>query len=106
VEDKNTPKPSDEAIQADIQTEVKKALAVLPPRQEAVIRLRFGIGEPRDHTLEELGERFALTRERIRQIEQKAIRALRFAVRPKSTASGPARGPLSPSGENSAAGHF
>lgn len=78
VEDKGALRPSDEAIQADIQIEVKKALAILPPRQEAVLRLRFGIGEPRDHTLEELGEKFALTRERIRQIEQKAIRALRF----------------------------
>lgn len=91
VEDKNAPKPAEEAIQADIQTEVKKALAILPPRQEAVIRLRFGIGEDRDHTLEELGEKFALTRERIRQIEQKAIRALRFAVRPKSAPAGAAR---------------
>ncbi|MBI2357818.1 MAG: sigma-70 family RNA polymerase sigma factor, partial [Deltaproteobacteria bacterium] len=91
VEDKNAPRPADEAIQANIQTEVKKALAILPPRQEAVIRLRFGIGEKRDHTLEELGERFALTRERIRQIEQKAIRALRFAARPKSAPAGAAR---------------
>lgn len=86
VEDKTAPKPSEEAIQTDMQSEVKKALAVLPPRQEAVIRLRFGIGEPRDHTLEELGEKFALTRERIRQIEQKAIRALRFPMRAKNPA--------------------
>jgi RNA polymerase primary sigma factor len=85
VEDKNAPKPAEEAIHTDIQSEVKKALAILPPRQEAVIRLRFGIGEGRDHTLEELGERFALTRERIRQIEQKAIRSLRFAARPRDT---------------------
>lgn len=91
VEDKNAPRPAEEAIQADIQIEVKKALAILPPRQEAVIRLRFGIGEDRDHTLEELGEKFALTRERIRQIEQKAIRSLRFAGRPKSAPAGASR---------------
>jgi len=56
---------------------VKKALATLPPREEMVLRFRFGIGELRDYTLEELGGRFSITRERIRQIEQKALRKLR-----------------------------
>ncbi len=60
--------------------QVKKALATLTPREETVVRFRFGIGESRDYTLEELGERFSITRERIRQIEQKAIRKLRSPV--------------------------
>jgi RNA polymerase primary sigma factor len=83
VEDKNAPSPFEQASQANLRVEVKKALAALPPRQEAVLRFRFGIGETREHTLEELGERFAVTRERIRQIEQKAIRTLRSLARPK-----------------------
>ena len=81
VEDRNTPRPAEEAIQADIRAEIRKALAVLPPRQEAVLRYRFGIGESRDYTLEELGESFSLTRERIRQIEQRALRTLRLPLR-------------------------
>lgn len=85
VEDKRASKPLEESIEGDLRQEIGKALSVLPPRQEAVLRLRFGIGEARDYTLEELGERFSLTRERIRQIEQKAIRALRRPLgRPKS----------------------
>ena len=83
VEDKNAPSPFEQASQSNLRVEVKKALAALPPRQEAVLRFRFGIGETREHTLEELGERFAVTRERIRQIEQKAIRTLRSLARPK-----------------------
>jgi RNA polymerase primary sigma factor len=85
VEDKNAPSPFEQASQANLRVEVKKALAALPPRQEAVLRFRFGIGETREHTLEELGERFAVTRERIRQIEQKAIRTLRSLARPKKS---------------------
>jgi RNA polymerase primary sigma factor len=81
VENHTTPDPLDEAAQADFRAAIKKALAILPPRQETVLRFRFGIGEPRDHTLEELGERFSLTRERIRQIEQKALRNLRSPLR-------------------------
>ena len=53
------------------------ALATLPPREETILCYRFGIGQLRDHTLEELGDKFSLTRERIRQIEQKALRKLR-----------------------------
>lgn len=87
VEDKRNASPVEETIEADLRMEVKKALAVLPPRQETVLRLRFGIGESRDYTLEELGERFALTRERIRQIEQKAIRVLRYPTRRAKTTS-------------------
>ncbi|MBI2985675.1 MAG: sigma-70 family RNA polymerase sigma factor [Deltaproteobacteria bacterium] len=77
VENRHVPKPPEEVIQADLRTQVRKALAILPPRQEKVVRLRFGLGEVRDYTLEEVGEKFSVTRERIRQIEQKTLRTLR-----------------------------
>jgi RNA polymerase primary sigma factor len=80
IENRQIPKPLEEAIHRNLQREMQKALAVLPPRQEKVIRMRFGIGEAREHTLEELGERFSITRERIRQIEEKALRKLRSPV--------------------------
>ena len=80
VEDKHVPKPLEQTIHANLRDKVKRVLATLPPREEAVLRFRFGIGEVRDYTLEELGERFSLTRERIRQIEQRALRKLRSAV--------------------------
>ncbi len=80
VEDKQIPKPLEQTIHANLRDKVKRVLATLPPREEAVLRFRFGIGEVRDYTLEELGERFSLTRERIRQIEQRALRKLRSAV--------------------------
>lgn len=86
VEDKHVPKPAEEAIQADLRAQIRKALATLPPRQEKVIRMRFGVGEARDYTLEELGEKFSLTRERVRQIEEKSLRRLRSpagALRPQ-----------------------
>ena len=80
VEDKHVPKPAEEAIQADLRAQIRKALTTLPPRQEKVIRMRFGVGEARDYTLEELGEKFSLTRERVRQIEEKSLRKLRSQV--------------------------
>ncbi len=80
VEDKHIPKPSEEAVEADLRTKIRKAIAILPPRQEEVIRFRFGVGEARDHTLEELGEKFSVSRERIRQIEEDALRKLRSPV--------------------------
>jgi RNA polymerase primary sigma factor len=89
VEDRGAPSPFEQASQANLKLEVKKALAALPPRQEAVLRFRFGIGEIPEHTLEELGEKFAVTRERIRQIEQKAIRTLRSRARPVNKESDP-----------------
>lgn len=58
-------------------TRVMKAVATLPPRDEAILRFRFGIGGMREHTLEEVGERFSITRERVRQIEQRALTRLR-----------------------------
>ncbi len=77
VEDHIEPKPFDQVVEWDLRLKVAKGLSTLPPRQEAVLRLRFGIGHARDYTLEEVGENFRVTRERIRQIEQKALRALR-----------------------------
>ncbi|MFQ5541330.1 MAG: sigma-70 family RNA polymerase sigma factor, partial [Candidatus Binatia bacterium] len=80
IEDQTIAKPLEETMKANLNMQVKKALATLTPREETVVRFRFGIGESRDYTLEELGERFSITRERIRQIEQKAIRKLRSPV--------------------------
>ena len=80
VEDKHIAKPLEQAIHSNLRDKIKKELAKLPPREEAVLRFRFGIGEVRDYTLEELGDRFSLTRERIRQIEQRALRKLRTVV--------------------------
>ena len=77
VEDKRISKPSEGAVKSDLCTKIQKALATLPPRQEMVIRFRFGIGEKRDYTLAELGEKFSVSRERIRQIEAKTLRELR-----------------------------
>jgi len=82
VEDQHIPKPPEKAMEANLGVQMKKALAILSPRQEAVLRLRFGVGEHRDHTLKELADKFSLTRERIRQIEEKALRKLRSPVVP------------------------
>jgi RNA polymerase primary sigma factor len=77
IEDKAASKPFDQVADLDVRLKVMQALSSLPPRLEAVLRFRFGIGHARDYTLEEVGENFGVTRERIRQIEQKALRALR-----------------------------
>jgi RNA polymerase primary sigma factor len=99
IENRQIPKPLEEAMHLNLQREMQKALAVLPPRQEKVIRMRFGIGEVREHTLEELGERFSITRERIRQIEEKALRKLRS---PRGTRKSPGRIDLrAPGGQES-----
>ena len=81
VEDRINPQPESQAMEGVLHREVKKALAVLTPRQEKVLRMRFGIEEKRDYTLEELGDLFAVTRERIRQIEQKSLQILRNPLR-------------------------
>ena len=83
VEDRIHRGPDEEALDATMRNEVRKALAVLTPRQEAVLRMRFGIEQKRDYTLEELGEKFAVTRERIRQIEQRCLQILRNPKRRK-----------------------
>jgi len=83
VEDRIRPKPEAQAMEGVLRSEVRKALSVLTPRQETVLRKRFGIEEKRDYTLEELGEMFAVTRERIRQIEQRSLQILRNPNRRK-----------------------
>ena len=76
--------PSERQDSADLRESIDDVLAQLHPREEKVIRMRFGIGEPTQYSLEEIGSRFALTRERIRQIEIKALRKLRHAKRRQS----------------------
>jgi RNA polymerase primary sigma factor len=83
VEDRIRREPDEVAMEGILRRDVKKALAVLTPRQEKVLRMRFGIEEKRDYTLEELGELFAVTRERVRQIEQKSLQILRNPKRRK-----------------------
>jgi RNA polymerase primary sigma factor len=83
VEDRIKPEPETLALDGLLCEEVRKALAVLTPRQETVLRMRFGIEQKREFTLEELGEKFAVTRERIRQIEQKSLQILRNPNRRK-----------------------
>jgi RNA polymerase primary sigma factor len=83
LEDKTQDSPSDSVIGGSLEEQTKKALATLTPREEKVLRMRFGIGEKSDHTLEEVGQNFDVTRERIRQIEAKALRKLRHPSRSK-----------------------
>ena len=81
IEDQATLPPNEAALASSLNGHTRKILATLSPREEQVLRLRFGIGERTDHTLEEVGARFCVTRERIRQIEAKALRKLRHPVR-------------------------
>jgi RNA polymerase primary sigma factor len=83
VEDRIHRRPDELALETTLRSDVRKALSVLSPRQETVLRMRFGIEQKRDYTLEELGEKFSVTRERIRQIEQKSLQILRNPVRRK-----------------------
>ena len=83
IEDKRVATPSDAVSSLNLMEQTKKVLATLTPREEQVLRMRFGIGEKSDHTLEEVGHEFAVTRERIRQIEAKALRKLRHPSRSK-----------------------
>ncbi len=83
IEDKSAVSPSDAVINLSLQEQTRKVLATLTPREEKVLRMRFGIGEKSDHTLEEVGQDFDVTRERIRQIEAKALRKLRHPSRSK-----------------------
>lgn len=87
IEDKKFMLPSDAAINMNLSEQTRKVLATLTPREEKVLRMRFGIGEKADHTLEEVGKDFAVTRERIRQIEAKALRKLRHPTRSKKLKS-------------------
>jgi len=81
IEDKKVMSPSEAVINLDLSEQTRKVLATLTPREEKVLRKRFGIGEKADHTLEEVGKVFDVTRERIRQIEAKALRKLRHPSR-------------------------
>ena len=83
IEDKRIITPSDAVVNINLQEQTRKVLATLTPREEQVLRMRFGIGEKSDHTLEEVGQKFTVTRERIRQIEAKALRKLRHPSRSK-----------------------
>ncbi|MFZ6182525.1 RNA polymerase sigma factor RpoD [Nannocystis pusilla] len=83
IEDKNMISPTDAVINMNLADQTRRVLATLTPREEKVLRMRFGIGESSDHTLEEVGQDFSVTRERIRQIEAKALRKLRHPSRSK-----------------------
>ena len=85
IEDKNAVQPLDAAIQANLRETTTRVLASLTPREERVLRMRFGIGMNTDHTLEEVGQQFSVTRERIRQIEAKALRKLKHPSRSPQT---------------------
>jgi RNA polymerase primary sigma factor len=87
IEDKSVLSPSEAVINMNLADQTRKVLKTLTPREEKVLRMRFGIGEKSDHTLEEVGQDFEVTRERIRQIEAKALRKLRHPSRSKQLKS-------------------
>ncbi|AFX99571.1 RNA polymerase sigma factor RpoD [Candidatus Endolissoclinum faulkneri L2] len=87
IEDKNVIQPLDAAIQTNLRETTTRILSSLTPREERVLRMRFGIGMNTDHTLEEVGQQFSVTRERIRQIEAKALRKLKHPSRSKKLRS-------------------
>jgi len=87
IKDKKFSLPSEAAINLNLAEQTRKVLATLTPREEKVLRMRFGIGEKADHTLEEVGKDFTVTRERIRQIEAKALRKLRHPTRSRKLKS-------------------
>jgi RNA polymerase primary sigma factor len=87
IEDKSVVSPTDSVVHLSLSDQTKHVLATLTPREERVLRMRFGIGEKSDHTLEEVGRDFSVTRERIRQIEAKALRKLRHPSRAKKLKS-------------------
>ncbi len=87
IEDKNAILPLDSAIQSNLKETTTRVLASLTPREERVLRMRFGIGMNTDHTLEEVGQQFSVTRERIRQIEAKALRKLKHPSRSRKLRS-------------------
>jgi RNA polymerase primary sigma factor len=87
IEDEQAVAPADAVVAANLRNQARKVLSTLTPREEQVLRLRFGIGEKKDLTLEEVGLRFSVTRERIRQIEAKALRKLRHPTRARQLRS-------------------
>jgi len=84
IEDKNATLPIDATIQSNLRETTTRVLASLTPREERIVRMRFGLGMNSDHTLEEVGQQFSVTRERIRQIEAKAIRKLKHPSRSRA----------------------
>jgi RNA polymerase primary sigma factor len=98
VEDELALSPLEAAIHTDLGDQTRKVLATLTPREEQILRMRFGIGEKSDCTLEEVGKRFAVTRERIRQIEAKAMRKLRTTERWRNLEGFLGREPADPKG--------
>ena len=84
IEDQNAIQPIDAMIQSHLRETTSRALASLTPREERIVRMRFGLGMNSDHTLEEVGQQFSVTRERIRQIEAKALRKLRHPSRSRA----------------------
>jgi RNA polymerase primary sigma factor len=87
IEDQNAIQPIDAMIQSHLRETASRALASLTPREERIVRMRFGLGMNSDHTLEEVGQQFSVTRERIRQIEAKALRKLRHPTRARALRS-------------------
>jgi RNA polymerase primary sigma factor len=87
IEDKSVVSPAEAVINMNLAEQTRRVLKTLTPREEKVLRMRFGIGEKSDHTLEEVGQDFEVTRERIRQIEAKALRKLRHPSRSKQLKS-------------------
>jgi RNA polymerase primary sigma factor len=81
IEDQNAILPIDAAIQSNLRETTTRVLVALTPREERIVRMRFGLGMNSDHTLEEVGQQFSVTRERIRQIEAKALRKLKHPCR-------------------------
>jgi RNA polymerase sigma factor (sigma-70 family) len=81
IGDKNSPSPYNDAERIEISEQIQRVLRTLTPKEEKVIRMRFGIGAERDHTLEEVGRHLSITRERVRQIEAKALRKLKHPSR-------------------------
>jgi len=87
IPDSNAVLPLDSAIQENLKETTTRVLSSLTPREERVLRMRFGIGMNTDHTLEEVGQQFSVTRERIRQIEAKALRKLKHPSRSRKLRS-------------------
>jgi RNA polymerase primary sigma factor len=87
IEDRNAIAPIDAMIQSNLRETTTRVLASLTPREERIVRMRFGLGMNSDHTLEEVGQQFSVTRERIRQIEAKALRKLRHPSRSRALRS-------------------
>ena len=100
VEDELAPSPVEAAIHTNLSEQTRKVLATLPPREEQILLMRFGIGQKTECTLEEVGKRFAVTRERIRQIEAKALRRLRTTERWRNLESFLGREPVTPKGKS------